>query len=235
MYKVLKKPKLVLAVWIVLALRLTASADTLPFSFTSGTAGTSSYQLVSGTLTPGNGTVTITINNDLTNTQVFSIIQNISGIYFNVEGYQGTSSIASGVSEQSTTIAGKVGSLEGALASTGWITVNDIAGGLGVCVICPGGNPPAGPEMTIIGGDGSGSYANSNGSLNNNDPHNPYLVGEVTFILSVAGVTADSTFENIYIQFGTTAVPPTTVPDGDSLSLLMTVFAVGGVLIRRFG
>jgi exosortase/archaeosortase family protein len=42
------------------------------------------------------------------------------------------------------------------------------------------GNPPAGPEMTIIGRDGSGSYANSNGSLNNNDPHNPYLVGEVT-------------------------------------------------------
>jgi hypothetical protein len=94
---------------------------------------------VSGTLTSGSGTVTITINNDLTNTQVFSIIQNISGIYFAVEGYQGTSSIASSVSEQPTTIAGKVGSLEGALTSTGWITVNDIAGGLGVCVICPGG------------------------------------------------------------------------------------------------
>jgi hypothetical protein len=236
MHMVLKKP-LVLGVWIVLALCITASADTIPFSFTSGTAGSSDYQSVSGTLTSGNGTVTLTISNNLTNVQVFSIIQNISGIYFTVTGYQGTSSIAASDSDQSTSIINKQGTLQGAVSPTGWTTVDNIAGGLGVCVICPGGNPPVGPESTIVGGTGSGSYASANGSLNNNNPHNPFLVGEVTFTLNVTGVTADSTFDrnSLFIQFGTTAASPTAVPYSGSLSLLvMTGLVMAGALSRRY-
>jgi len=81
---------------------------------------------------------------------------------------------------------------------------------------------PAGPDQTIIGGTGSGAYANANGSIAANGPHNPFLVGPVTFTLVVPGVTVDSTFSNVVIQFGTEATPPQTqqVPEPASMLLL---------------
>jgi hypothetical protein len=59
-----------------------AKADSI--SVISGTLGTSSYVNVSGTISAGDGTVTIALSNNLTNSQVISIGQNISGIYFQV-------------------------------------------------------------------------------------------------------------------------------------------------------
>ena len=44
---------------------------------------------MTGSIVAGNGTVTITLNNNLTNSQVVSVIQNISGVYFQVSGYNG--------------------------------------------------------------------------------------------------------------------------------------------------
>jgi hypothetical protein len=81
---------------------------------------------------------------------------------------------------------------------------------------------PAGPDQTIIGGTGSGTYANANGSIAGNNPHNPFLVGTVTFTVVVPGVTVNSTFSNVVIQFGTTATPPqvTDVPEPASMLLL---------------
>jgi hypothetical protein len=232
----LKRPTMLLHLIGMLLLAVSASADTISINFTSGTAGTSNYQLVSGSITTGNGTVTLTLSNDLTNAQVISIIQNISGIYFNVSGYGGTASLTSSSSDQSTNIADNgSATLGGAVSPTGWAVINNVNGGLAVCVICPGGNPPAGPTQTIIGGTGSGTYANANGSITGNDPHNPFLVSDVTFTLNVAGVTADSDLSNIVIQFGTTATPPTTVPDSSSLSLLLlTGTGIAGLFVRRF-
>ncbi len=63
----------------------TAQAD--PISVCTG-AGCSTTN-VSGSIVAGNGTVTITLNNNLTNAQVISVIQNISGVYFQVSGYNG--------------------------------------------------------------------------------------------------------------------------------------------------
>jgi hypothetical protein len=61
----------------------TAQAD--PISVCTG-AGCSTTN-VTGTIVAGNGTVTITLNNNLTNAQVVSVIQNVSGVYFQVSGY----------------------------------------------------------------------------------------------------------------------------------------------------
>jgi hypothetical protein len=90
-------------------------------------------------------------------------------------------------------------------------------------VVCAFGvGPTVGPEQTLIGGTGSGAYANANGSIAGNDPHNPFLVGTVTFTLVVPGVTVNSTFSNVVIQFGTEATPPQTqqVPEPASMLLL---------------
>lgn len=191
----------------------TREASAAPISVCTG-AGCSTTN-VTGSIVAGNGTVTITLNNNLTNAQVVSVVQNISAIYFAVSGYDLSAvALAASNSAESTTINGSgVGTLAGAVNPTGWAAGNN--GYLvTVCAVCAWGiSAPAGPDLTIIGGTGTGTYGNANGSIAGNAPHNPFLVGTTTFTLAMAGVTTNSTFGNIFVQFGTAATPPTP-PDG---------------------
>ena len=52
----------------------------------------------------------------------------------------------------------------------------------------------AAPSHLIIGPpDASNLYSNANDSIAGNGPHNPFLDGTATFMLDIAGVTADTT------------------------------------------
>jgi hypothetical protein len=233
----LRNSLLALAVFGVIALSH-GSAQADPISVCTG-PGCSTTN-VTGSIVAGNGTVTITLNNNLTNSQVVSVIQNVSGVYFQVSGYNGGAvSLSASNSTQSTNIDNSGNAvLAGAVNPTGWAAGHS-GTTITACVVCAFGiGPTVGPEQTIIGGTGSGAYANANGSIAGNDPHNPFLVGIVTFTLVVPGVTVNSTFTNVVIQFGTTATPPQTqqVPEPASMFLLGTgLLGAAAGFRRRFG
>src|SRR5690242_9049800 len=115
----LKNSMLALAIFGFLAFTQgTAKADPILVCTGPGCSTTN----VTGTIVAGNGTVTITLNNNLSNAQVVSVIQNISGVYFQASGYNGGAvSLGSSNSTQSTDIANTgAASLQGAVNPTGW-------------------------------------------------------------------------------------------------------------------
>jgi hypothetical protein len=63
----------------------------------------------------------------------------------------------------------------------------------------------AGPANTIVGAPNAGNiYAAGGGSLDGNNPHNPFLNQTATWTLNETGITSATTISGVHFQFGTT-------------------------------
>jgi len=64
---------------------------------------------------------------------------------------------------------------------------------------------PTGPMHLIIGPPGpGGTYSSANGSIAGNKPHNPFLKGSATFVITGSGITSSTTITSATFSFGTT-------------------------------
>jgi MYXO-CTERM domain-containing protein len=121
------------------------------------------------------------------------------------------------------------------VAAVGWVyTTTSSTGRLDVLA----GPGHAGPAHLIIGPPGGPTYANANGSIAGNGPHNPFLNQSATFTITAPNVSADTTITAATFSFGTTegvlitGVPST--PEPSSLLLgLVGLGVVGSIGLYR--
>jgi hypothetical protein len=157
-----------------------------------------------------------------------SVIQNLSGVFFFMSGGETAGAVTSS-SSIPRMIAKDETYSDDAAVDTGW-ELGTLGDALHLHVL----GTDAGPGHTLIGPpNASDKYANANGSIAGNKPHNPFLAESATFVLDVPGVTEDSIVLAVIFEYGTsgdttdTVGEPPLIPEPATLSLL----ALGGLLM----
>jgi hypothetical protein len=197
----LRRGKAILAFAVVLGLTTAASASQVTFTTPGGSTDAAGDPVAaSAQFTTSADTVTIVLTNLLVNQK--DVGQNVSDLFFTLSTSQSSGSISSS-SATARDVASDGTFTDSGPVDTGWALTFDAATGFHL-------NGLAGatfvPAHTLLGEpDGSNVYSNANASIAGNGPHNPFLAGPATFIVSVAGVTADTVITSATFSFGTTA------------------------------
>lgn len=194
-------------------------ADTITFDTAAG--ATAGGQAVSAEVvfTTGAGTIEVTLRDLFVNPG--DVGQLLSDLTFHVAGVTAnlTGSLTSSSGLERTVASG--GSFtDGSVVAAGWL----LTGGTGGTFTLDDLNGGAGPTHAIIGPPGGGTYTNANSSIAGNGAHNPFLFGDVTFTLSMGGVTAASSIDNVVFSFGTVSgvtAPGSLAPVPEPASLLL--------------
>lgn len=213
------------AVLLLAVAALPAQAAVITYTTPSGATQGGEPVSATATFTTGLNSLSISLSNLFANPT--SVIQNISDLDFVISTGQTTVGTGGGLTSSSATerTVGKAGKgsepnnpyTDGkAPVPTGWGLSENFplpfsAGtGFTLCIICPSGGTvvvaqSGQPAHTLIGPpDGSNFYSNANGSIAGNGPHNPFLIGPVTFDLTIQGLTSLSTISAVVFSFGTT-------------------------------
>jgi hypothetical protein len=225
-----------LGVIVALGLARPATAITTPeyyeYNFQTPPGATVGGQPVSASATvrliPGSDQVNVKLFNDQANPT--SVIQNLSDFGFVLSTGQAVGSMSGSEATFIEVSADKKYSGVN-YPGTGWelqsnynfvplengVAVGTLGTGLRLHVL----GTPAGPGNTIIGfPDGNtDTYANANGSIAGNDPHNPFIFYQAWFYLEVPGIENTTTVTGALFSFGTQDIPAG-VPEPWTLILL---------------
>jgi hypothetical protein len=216
----------VLALTAAFVVPTTASAAVITYSTPDNSTLDGHSVSARATFTTMNGGLTLLLENLAIDP--VSVIQNLSGIQFKVtDATSGNLAWSAGTPR---TIAKDGSFADSAMRTTDWLFA---FGGGAFSLSALGMN---GPDETIVGApSGTNAYTNANGSIADNNPHNPFLALSATFGIAALGVTEQSSISDVVLLFGTgpTALnveacadgcPPVTasVPEPASLLLLGT-------------
>ena len=187
---------------LALAAALQGNANVITFVTPAGSSTGGGPVSATASVTTGAGTVSIVLTDLQANPT--DVAQLISDFDFTLSGGQTTGAWRA-ASGQQINVAGNGTTTLGATGSTGWGLNNNVGSGLQLDAL-----GFIGPAGLIIGPPGAGGvYTNANGSIAGNGPHNPFLNQTASFLLTIAGVTADSTITSATFSFGTTCLGST--------------------------
>jgi hypothetical protein len=179
------------------------------------------------------GSMTITITNLQANPH--AVTQAISALSFTLSNGNLTGASSNNPTANLINIAGHVGTSAGT-GPAGWVFTHTTSTGL---LDVLDGTGHAGPEHLIIG---PGPYTNANDSINDNDPHNPFIDRTVTFTITGSGISAGTTVSAVTFQFGTQdgsnqrggVLTPQAVPEPSSVVIALSgLIPIGVMAFRR--
>lgn len=208
---------LILLVFALLALNATnAKADTIQFGVYGPSPIFNQNIYAGATVTTSENMVHITLRNNLGIPA--NIGQALSGFAFTLSTgqTQGTLTSSSGFMQ----IIGVNSSTNLGVLPTGWELMNNVGGGLQLCVACGS----VGSEHTIINESYMPVFLD--GTIAGSGDNNPFIVGPATFTLFIPGVTSRTYINSATFTFGTveqrslTVFPPDPIPEPATLVLL---------------
>jgi hypothetical protein len=230
-------------VGVALALLLAASigtpahAEFITYLTPSGATSGGGPVNAEADFTTAAGSITITLKDLQANPK--DIAQLLSDLSFTVgNGGSLTGSAQTGASSQELTVNGNgtfsIGANLTTVAAVGWVyTTTSSTGTLDVLQ----GPGHAGPAHLIIGPPGGPAYANANGSIAGNRPHNPFLNQSAMFTITAPNVSADTTITAATFSFGATEgaslIPGVRVVPEPSSLVLGLVGLVGSIGFYR--
>jgi hypothetical protein len=181
----------------------------------------------SATFTAGAGSLEIDLTNTL-GTDIVTVAQAISGLAFNVTGWNTSDITNSLVTSGDMYVIASDGSRTAYGGSDlQWVVSYS---GPQIYLSIFGGPDPAG---TILPDDPS--YPSANNSIAGNGPHNPFYAGTVHLSFTgLSGVTLDSVVSNVAFNFGTVngnVVPG--IPEPSTYALMFAGLAAVGFMARR--